>query len=71
MCRGVARDAGQEGGDSRPGAMSDEEDLAARGGKPRKLGDFAGRIRMSDDFDDWPPDLQKALGMTAFLSHGR
>ena len=23
-------------------------------GRPRKLGDFAGRIRMSEDFDDWP-----------------
>ena len=32
-------------------------------GKPRKLGDFAGRIRISEDFDDWPPDLQEALGM--------
>ena len=32
-------------------------------GQPRKLGDFAGRIRMSEDFDDWPPDLQVALGM--------
>ena len=29
----------------------------------RKLGDFAGRIRMSEDFDDWPPDLQETLGM--------
>lgn len=29
----------------------------------RKLGDFAGRIRMSADFDDWPPDLQGALGV--------
>ena len=32
-------------------------------GQPRKLGDFAGRIRMSEDFDDWPLDLQEALGM--------
>ena len=31
--------------------------------RPRKLGDFAGRIRMSEDFDEWPPDLQRALGM--------
>ena len=31
--------------------------------EPRKLGDFAGRIRMSEDFDDWPSDLQEALGM--------
>ena len=31
--------------------------------EPRKLGDFAGRIRMSEDFDEWPQDLQEALGM--------
>ena len=31
--------------------------------EPRKLGDFAGRIRMSEDFDEWPRDLQEALGM--------
>ena len=31
--------------------------------QPRKLGDLAGQIRMSEDFDDWPPDLQQALGM--------
>ena len=29
-----------------------------------KLGDLAGQIHMSDDFDDWPADLQEALGMT-------
>ena len=28
-----------------------------------KLGDLAGQIWMSEDFDDWPPDLQEALGM--------
>ena len=32
-------------------------------GRPRRLGDYAGRIRMSEDFDDWPPDLQQVLGM--------
>ena len=32
--------------------------------EPRKLGDLAGQIRMSKDFDDWPPDLQEALEMT-------
>ena len=31
---------------------------------PRKLGDLAGQIWISEDFDDWPPDLQDALGMT-------
>ena len=34
-------------------------------GQRRKLGDFAGRIRMSADFEDWPTDLQEALGVTA------
>lgn len=28
-----------------------------------KLGDLAGQIRIADDFDDWPPDLEEALGM--------
>ena len=32
--------------------------------EPRKLGDLAGKIWMGDDFDEWPPDLQDALGMT-------
>ena len=30
---------------------------------PAKLGDLAGQIHMSDDFDDWPADLQEALGI--------
>ena len=30
---------------------------------PRKLGDLAGQIWISDDFDEWPPDLQDALGI--------
>lgn len=34
-----------------------------RSAEPRKLGDLAGQIRMSEDFDEWPPDLQEALGM--------
>ena len=29
-----------------------------------KLGDLAGRIRISDDFDDWPPDLRESLGVS-------
>ena len=33
--------------------------------EPPKLGDLAGQIRMSDDFEEWPADLQEALGMTA------
>ena len=32
-------------------------------GERRKLGDLAGQIRISEDFDEWPPDLQEALGM--------
>ena len=32
-------------------------------GERRKLGDLAGQIRMSEDFDDWPLDLQEALGI--------
>ena len=31
--------------------------------RPHTLGDFAGRIRMAADFDDWPPDLREVLGM--------
>ena len=30
---------------------------------PAKLGDLAGQIHMSDDFDDWPADLQEAIGV--------
>ena len=32
--------------------------------RPHALGDFAGRIRMAADFDDWPPDLSEAPGTT-------
>ena len=32
-------------------------------GRPRRLGDLAGQIRISEDFDEWPIDLQEALGM--------
>lgn len=31
--------------------------------RPRTLGDFAGRIWMSEDFDEWPSDLHETLGM--------
>jgi len=31
---------------------------------PRQGGQFAGRIWMAPDFDEWPADIQKALGMT-------
>ena len=35
----------------------------ASSAQPRKLGDLAGQIRISDDFDEWPPDLRIALGI--------
>ena len=31
---------------------------------PRQGGQYAGQIWMAPDFDEWPPDLQEALGMT-------
>ena len=33
-------------------------------GRQRPLGDFAGRIRVSEDFDEWPADLRETLGLT-------
>lgn len=33
--------------------------------QPRKLGDLAGQIRISEDFDEWPPDVAEAFGTTA------
>uniref|UniRef100_A0A7C4QVV0 DUF104 domain-containing protein n=1 Tax=Schlesneria paludicola TaxID=360056 RepID=A0A7C4QVV0_9PLAN len=30
----------------------------------RQGGQYAGQIWMAPDFDEWPPDLQEALGMT-------
>lgn len=57
-------------------AVNGDEFIVTRMGKPvvrisrfvtsgerRKLGDLAGQIRISEDFDDWPPDLQETLGM--------
>jgi hypothetical protein len=32
---------------------------------PRQGGQYAGRIWMAPDFDDWPDDLKEALGMKA------
>ena len=34
-----------------------------RGGAPRQGGQYAGQIWMAPDFDQWPDDLQEALGM--------
>lgn len=31
---------------------------------PRQGGQYAGQIWMAPDFDEWPADLQEALGMT-------
>ena len=33
--------------------------------QPRKLGDLADHIRISEDFDEWPPDIEEALGIAA------
>lgn len=30
---------------------------------PRQGGQYAGKIWMADDFDEWPADLQESLGM--------
>ncbi len=34
-------------------------------GQPPNQGDLAGQIRISEDFDEWPADLQEALGMAS------
>lgn len=35
-----------------------------QGGARRRGGQYAGQIWMAPDFDQWPADLQEALGMT-------
>ncbi len=30
----------------------------------RRLGNFEGRIRLSEDFDDWPDDIARDIGIT-------
>ena len=58
-------------------AVNGDEFIVTRMGKPvvrisrigksastRKLGDLAGQIHMSDDFDEWPEDLQSVLGIS-------
>ncbi|HEX3692804.1 MAG TPA: type II toxin-antitoxin system prevent-host-death family antitoxin [Solirubrobacteraceae bacterium] len=32
-------------------------------GPKRKPGGMRGRIKMRDDFDEWPPDIARALGI--------
>jgi hypothetical protein len=40
-------------------ARKDGDEQARRQG-----GQYAGQIWLAPDFDEWPPDLQEALGMT-------
>lgn len=57
-------------------AVGGEEFIVTRRGKPavriarvearpqtRQMGDMAGQIRIAEDFDEWPADLQTALGI--------
>jgi antitoxin (DNA-binding transcriptional repressor) of toxin-antitoxin stability system len=58
-------------------AEEGEEVIVRRGQKPvarivafpdsgtplRKPGSMRGRIKMRDDFDEWPPDIARALGI--------
>ncbi len=37
--------------------------LAEEGGSRRKPGRMRGRVRVPDDFDDWPQDIAHALGI--------
>ena len=58
-------------------AIKGEEFVVTRMGRPAvrvlryegrrrvsRLGDLAGRIRIADDFDGWPPDLCESLGIS-------
>lgn len=57
-------------------ALAGEEVIIARAGRPvvklvrhtpgaegRKPGTLKGKIKMSRDFDEWPSDVARALGM--------
>jgi antitoxin (DNA-binding transcriptional repressor) of toxin-antitoxin stability system len=37
--------------------------LAEEGGARRKAGRMRGRVRIPEDFDEWPPDIAHALGL--------
>lgn len=37
--------------------------LARESGKRREPGRMHGRVRVHEDFDEWPPDVARALGM--------
>ena len=58
-------------------AINGEEFVVTRMGRPAVrisryetsrrnpgLGDLAGRIRIADDFDEWPSDLRESLGIS-------
>ena len=36
--------------------------LAEKGGVRRRPGRMRGRVRLHDDFDEWPQDIARALG---------
>jgi antitoxin (DNA-binding transcriptional repressor) of toxin-antitoxin stability system len=38
--------------------------IAAESGRRRKPGRMRGRVRVPDDFDEWPEDVARALGIT-------
>ena len=57
-------------------AVNGDEFIVTRMGRPAarisryeaprrvaKLGDLAGRVRIADDFDEWPADLREPLGI--------
>ena len=58
-------------------AINGDEFIVTRMGRPAvrisryeaprrvpRLGDFGGRIRIADDFDEWPSDLRESLGIS-------
>jgi hypothetical protein len=43
---------------------SEQNSLSGNQPLRREAGRFAGQITMASDFDEWPTDIQEALGMT-------
>lgn len=37
--------------------------VPSRGGQRRKPGSLAGKVEMAEDFDAWPDDVARALGL--------
>jgi len=37
--------------------------VAEEGGARRKPGRMRGRVRVHEDFEEWPPDMARALGI--------